>query len=129
MRLLLDTHVFLWMQMTPERLSSRTRTLLVDAETELVLSVVVPWELGIKIAKKGLTLPESLEDYITTRVQRARMTMLPVELRHTVESSKLPLHHGDPFDRMLIAQARIEELTLVSADRWFSRYDVDVIAA
>ena len=57
------------------------------------------------------------------------MTVLPVELRHTVESAKLPLHHGDPFNRILIAQARLDELTVVTVDRWFSRYDIDIIAA
>ena len=81
------------------------------------------------MAKKGLTLPEPLEDYVTTRVQLARMQMLPIELRHAIESAKLPLHHGDPFDRMLIAQARTEELTLVSADSRFRRYDVELLPA
>lgn len=129
MRLLLDTHAFLWMHMTPERLSSRTRMLLIDSETELVLSVVVPWEIGIKVAKKQLTLPEPLEDFMLGAMQFAPMTALRIELRHAVESASLPLHHGDPFDRMLIAQARIEELTLVTVDRRFSRYEVQLLPA
>lgn len=129
MRLLLDTHVFLWMHMSPERLSSSTRTLLTDAETELVISVVVPWELGIKVSSKGLTLPERLDDYITSRAQLSRMRILPIEVRHAVESANLPLHHRDPFDRMMIAQARTEKLTLVSADSWFRRYEVELLPA
>ena len=124
MRLLLDSHVFLWMHVSPDRLSSGTRELLADAEPSVLLSVVTPWELGIKVASKKLKLPESLEDYVLTRVQLARMALLPIELRHVIESASLPAHHGDPFDRMLIAQARVEELTVVTADPWFSRYDV-----
>ena len=129
MRLLLDTHVFLWMHTRPERLSPRLRPLLADPATELVLSVAVPWEIGIKVAKKGLTLPEPLEDFVLACTQLVAMTWLPIELRHTLESAKLPLHHRDPFDRMLIAQARTDDLTLVSADPWFRRYDVELLPA
>jgi PIN domain nuclease of toxin-antitoxin system len=110
-------------------LSARSRAALVDADTEVFLSVVVPWELGIEIARKKLSLPEPLADFVLSRAQRSRIGLLPIHLRHAVEAVELPPHHGDPFDRMLIAQARVEDLTLVTADPWFSSYEVDVLSA
>ena|ERR1041385_1905272 len=129
MKLLLDTHVFLWMHGDHDRLSARSRKLLVDAETELHLSVVVTWELGIKIAREKLTLPEPLDRYVMSRAQRSRMSMLSIDLNHVLEAVTLPPHHGDPFDRMLVAQARSEGLTLLTADPWIARYDVEVLRA
>ncbi|TMQ09614.1 MAG: type II toxin-antitoxin system VapC family toxin [Deltaproteobacteria bacterium] len=109
MKLLLDTHVFVWMHGEPGQLSARAQKLLVDADTELHLSVVVAWELGIKIARERLTLPEPLEEYVTSRAQRSRMSLLP--------------------DRMLVAQARAESLILVTADPWIARYEVEIVRA
>jgi PIN domain nuclease of toxin-antitoxin system len=129
MKLLLDTHVFIWMHGEPERLSPRARKLLVDADSELVLSVVVAWELGIKLARERLTLPEPLDAFLQSRAQRARMSILPIELAHVLEAVALPAHHADPFDRMLIAQARVEQLTLLTADRWITSYDVSTLRA
>lgn len=129
MKLLLDTHVFIWMHGDPDRLSSRARKLLVDANAELHLSVVVAWELGIKIARERLTLPEPLEEYVTSRARRARMSFLSIDLVHALEAVTLPPHHADPFDRMLIAQARAEGLTLLTADRSMGRYDVEIVQA
>jgi PIN domain nuclease of toxin-antitoxin system len=129
MRLLLDTHVFIWMHGDPARLSERARELLVDADTELYLSVVVAWELGIKLARERLTLPEPLEAYVTSRARRARMSLLSIGLVHVLEAVALPPHHADPFDRMLVAQARTEGLTLLTADAWIARYDVELLRA
>ncbi len=128
MRLLLDTHAFLWMQVSPERLAKKTRAVLTDADTELVLSVASVWEIGIKLGKDKLALPEPLETYVLSRTERSRIALLPIQLQHVVEAANLPAHHGDPFDRMLIAQARCERLTVVTADPWFRGYDVDVLA-
>ncbi len=124
MKLLLDTHVFIWMHAEPERLSRRARELLVDPDSELHLSVVVAWELGIKIARERLTLPEPLDEYVTSRAHRSRMSLLPIGLLHVLDAVALPAHHADPFDRMLVAQARTEGLTLLTADPWITRYDV-----
>lgn len=129
MKLLLDTHVFIWMHGDPDRLSSRARKLLVDAYAELHLSVVVAWELGIKIARERLTLPEPLDEYMMSRAQRSRMSLLSIGLPHVLEAVTLPPHHADPFDRMLVAQARAEGLTLLTADPWLARYDVDIVRA
>jgi PIN domain nuclease of toxin-antitoxin system len=128
-KLLLDTHVFIWMHGDPDRLSSRARKLLVDADAELHLSVVVAWELGIKLARERLTLPEPLDEYVMSRAQRSRMSWLSIGLTHVLEAVALPLHHGDPFDRMLVAQARAEGLTLLTADPWIARYDVEIVQA
>jgi PIN domain nuclease of toxin-antitoxin system len=127
MKLLLDTHVFIWMHGDPDRLSARARDLLVDADTELHLSVVSAWELGIKIARERLTLPEPLDEYVMSRARRARMSLLSIDLVHVLEAVTLPLHHGDPFDRMLVAQARTESLTLLTADPLIARYDVELV--
>ena len=129
MRLLLDTHVFLWMHAEPERLSGETRKLLSDARTEIFLSVVVPWEIGIKLAKKRLRLPEPLDGYVTSRMRRAGMKALGIELSHVLDASALPRHHDDPFDRMLLAQARIERLPLLTADETLSRYEAPLVPA
>jgi PIN domain nuclease of toxin-antitoxin system len=129
MKLLLDTHVFIWMHGEPDRLSSRARKLLVDADAELHLSVVVAWELGIKIARERLTLPEPLDAYVMSRAHRARMSLLSIDLVHVLEAVTLPPHHADPFDRMLVAQARAEGLTLLTADPWIARYDVAIVRA
>jgi len=129
MKLLLDTHVFIWMHGDPDRLSGRARKLLVDADTELHLSVVVAWELGIKIARERLTLPEPLDEYVMSRAHRSRMSLLSIDLGHVLEAITLPPHHADPFDRMLVAQARAESLPLMTADPWIARYDVELVRA
>jgi PIN domain nuclease of toxin-antitoxin system len=129
MRLLLDTHAVMWMDATPERFSARVRDLLGEAEHDLFLSVVVVWELGIKHARGKLTLPEPIDEYVLSLVERARMSLLAIDTTHVLDAVTLPLHHGDPFDRMLIAQARIEKLTLVTADPVIARYAVDIVPA
>ncbi len=128
-KLLLDTHVFLWMHGAPERLSPRARKLLIDAETELVCSVVVAWELGLKVARAKLTLPAPVGDFVASRAQAARMRWLPIGLPHVLDAVALPAHHADPFDRMLVAQARIEGLAVMTRDAWIARYDVTVVRA
>lgn len=129
MKLLLDTHVFLWMHGAPERLTPRARKLLIDAETELVCSVVVAWELGLKVAREKLTLPAPVGEFVASRAQAARMRWLPIGLPHVLDAVALPAHHGDPFDRMLVAQARIEGLAVMTRDAWIARYDVNVVRA
>src|SRR4051812_35566966 len=86
MKVLLDTHVFLWMHGEPGRLSARAEKLLVDAETGLSLSVVVSWEMGSKIARERLTRPEPLEADVTSRVRRSRMSLLSSDLAHVLEA-------------------------------------------
>ena len=120
MRLLLDTHVVLWAVTEPERLSASTRAALIAPRNTLYLSVASAWEMEIKRALGKLTTPASFDDELA----RLRLEELPVRLAHTRLLRELPDHHKDPFDRLLIAQARAESLVLVTADPAIRRYSV-----
>lgn len=122
--LLLDTHVFLWWRMDDPRLGRRVRQLIIDADLVYV-SAASAWEAAIKSALGRLTLPESMR----AGVVDSRFEPLPIGFAHAEEAGRLPAHHRDPFDRMLVAQARVEGLTLVSHDRQLEPYEVDIIWA
>lgn len=124
MRLLLDTHVVLWWLDDDKRLSSSARDEIVVAEEVRVSSATV-WEIGIKRALGRLDVPD---DYLE-HVERTRFRPLAIGFEHAEAAGALPRHHDDPFDRMLVAQARIERLTLVTADRRLGDYGVPVLAA
>lgn len=126
--MLLDTHCWLWMESAPERFSIPMRRSLEDPGTELLLSVVSVWELAIKAALGKLELPEPIDTYVPSRLRRSQVGSLPVRLEHALEAAGLPLHHADPFDRMLIAQARAERLPILTADRAFAAYDVELLS-
>ena len=129
MRVLLDTQVWLWMLGAPERLSRKARALVVSQENELLLSAASAWEIAIKQAVGKLQLPESPEEYIPPLMIQTAITPLAVNHRHALRVASLPAHHRDPFDRILIAQAQIEELPILTADRAFRRYDIEVLPA
>ena len=129
MKVLLDTQVWLWMLAAPERLSKRSRALVISAENELVLSAASAWEIAIKYGLGKLQLPEPPSEYIPRLMARTGITPLPVHHRHALYVASLPRHHRDPFDRLLIAQAQLEELPILTADRTFRRYDVEVLLA
>ncbi len=124
MRLLLDSHVALWWLGDDVQLALQARAT-ISAADEVFVSVVTPWELGIKRASGKITLPDDLVPQLIA----AGFETLPVRPEHAVAAPALPAHHGDPFDRMLIAQARSEQLTIVTADRQFRSYDVELIEA
>jgi PIN domain nuclease of toxin-antitoxin system len=113
----------------PERLSRRARDLVETTEHELLLSVASAWEIAIKHGLGKLKLPASPADYVPSRMERLRTISLPIEQSHALRVSLLPLHHRDPFDRLLVAQAQLEDLPILTADTVFSRYDVEVIDA
>jgi PIN domain nuclease of toxin-antitoxin system len=129
MKALLDTHVWLWMTLDPHRLSGATREWLEAPEHELVLSAGSVWEMALKEAKGKLRLPQPVEHFIPTRCASLGIRFLPISHRHALRSAALPRRHRDPFDRLLVAQAQMEELPVISADRAFGLYDVDVISA
>ena len=129
MRLLLDTHVFLWWFLTPDRLSDRARLLLQDPDNELLVSAASSLEIAIKSGLKKLELPEPPARYVTSRLEAKGLSPLAVEHAHALRLAELPLHHRDPFDRLLIAQAQLEDATLVTGDPAFLLYDVDVFWA
>ncbi len=129
MRLLLDTQVWLWMLAAPERLSRKSRAVVAAAENELLLSAASAWEIAIKHGLGKLTLPEPPEEYIPGLMLRTGVTPLPVHHRHALRVASLPPHHRDPFDRLLVAQAQLEDLPIMTADRTFRSYDIEVVAA
>src|SRR3954469_21537683 len=106
-RILLDTHTFLWWNEASPRLSKKALSLLADPANTLILSVVNAWELVLKAQTGKLRLAESPSVYVPTRMAHYAMVTLPVTLAHVLASESLPLHHRDPFDRLLIAQATV----------------------
>jgi PIN domain nuclease of toxin-antitoxin system len=127
MRLLLDTHTFLWLDGSPEHLSPAALAACEEPTNELYLSVVSAWEIQIKHQINRLQLDVPLEEMIQGQQTANDLKILSVELRHVYILRQLPLHHHDPFDRLLIAQAKAEQLRLVSADSQFAPYLIDVL--
>jgi len=125
-RLLLDTHVFLGALAEPERLG-RQRSLVEDGRNGLVLSVVSVWEMAIKWSRGRLPLPEPPVTFVPSRVRTLAAQTLAVEPEQAVGVADLPWQHRDPFDRLLIAQARVLGVPIVTADRACRPYDVDVL--
>lgn len=126
MRLLVDTHVWLWLQTEPQRLDDAVRDLLADAGNDLILSAASSWEVAIKYALGRLPLPEPPGRYVPDRMARSRTSALPITPEHALGVADLPPHHRDPFDRLLIAQAQVDGLDIVTQDRAFADYDVPV---
>lgn len=124
---LLDTPTFIWWATDDRALSPRSLEVLKSPETDILLSAVVAWEIAIKAGLGRLELGRSLTTIVTQQVARHGMIELPVTLDHAMAVQSLPRHHGDPFDRLLIAQARIERVPIVTADPWIERYGVKTI--
>ena len=122
MKLLVDTHVWLWILTTPERLCDGARSAITDDENEAILSAVSAWEVAIKYALGKLPLSMPPAELVDVSVRELRLTVLPIALDHALAAGALPPHHRDPFDRMLIAQAQLEGLTLVTADETIRQY-------
>ncbi|MBM4352694.1 MAG: type II toxin-antitoxin system VapC family toxin [Deltaproteobacteria bacterium] len=129
MRVLLDTHAWLWAVSAPERLGRKARRLIEKGETELLLSAASAWEISIKFHLGKLGLPEQPDRFVPTRMQRDGILALPVSVAHGLEVANLPLLHRDPFDRLLVAQCRVEHLPILSADPVFKKYGIEVVAA
>ena len=126
MRVLLDTHALVFAVSEPELLSPRARRLLQDSEIERWVSVVSLWEIAIKVQIGKLSLPLDSAYYHRNLAALGART-LEVTVEHSLALLRLPLHHRDPFDRLLIAQAQVEGLTLVTRDRVFRRYEVECV--
>ena len=121
--MLLDTHVFLWLLTEPERLGERL-PLLEDSRNELLVSAASSWEISIKHARGRLPLPEPPELYVPKRLRQMGAVPLAIEHSHALAVADLPTLHRDPFDRMIIAQAIVEDFTILSADSEFDAYPV-----
>lgn len=124
MRLLVDTHVFLWAILSPEKLTERVRDIFLNPEEELLISIAIPWEMAIKAGlgklNNGAAILSDFERYITAGGYR----ILETSIRHTIQSGLLPRYHKDPFDRLLIAQALDLRISILSNDEIFDQYGV-----
>jgi PIN domain nuclease of toxin-antitoxin system len=126
---LLDTHVWLWMLADPGRIRSDLGSELRDGRTRLLLSAASSWEIAIKWALGRLSLPEPPATYVPSRMQRTNVEPLAVTHSHALQVATLLRHHRDPFDRLLVAQAQLEGVPLVTADRVFDAYDIEIVRA
>ena len=129
MKVLLDTCAWLWWVGHSERLGAEIRALVSDARTDVLLSSVVSWEVTTKHALGRLRLPGPPGLLVSTSLVADHMTALPIEHAHTLQVGDLPPLHADPFDRLLIAQARVERVPVVTTDPVFRRYGIEVIDA
>jgi PIN domain nuclease of toxin-antitoxin system len=126
-KLLLDTHAFLWWVEGAPALGRRARAEVANPANEVSVSIASCWELGIKVSLGKLRLTPSLERFIPEQLSRNGFALLGLEFRHVARIADLPFHHRDPFDRLLVAQALQDDLAIVSADRVLRKYGVTVI--
>lgn len=124
MKLLLDTHTFIWWDSEPAKLSQKALALCQEPANTLLLSVASIWEMQIKLQLGKLRLNLSLAEVIESQRQTNHIEVLPITLAHVLALESLPTRHKDPFDRLLIAQANVEEAVLVSCDQIFAQYQV-----
>ena len=127
MKLLLDTHAFLWWIGNDARLSGPAREAIADPGNDVSFSVASAWELAIKTGLGRFEPDGDLGPFLEEQIQRNAFLLLPVKLEHAVSVSRLPAHHRDPFDRLLVAQAAVESMTLVSRDPQLRKYDAPIL--
>jgi PIN domain nuclease of toxin-antitoxin system len=126
-RYLLDTSVFLWARSAEHKLNAKAQALITSPESELFLSAASSWEISIKYALGSLKLPKRPSEFIPEALRSWSISALDITHEHGLRAGELPPHHRDPFDRMLIAQARSERMVLLTADVILEKYDVDLI--
>jgi PIN domain nuclease of toxin-antitoxin system len=124
MRLLLDTHAFLWFILNDPHLSTTARILISDPANDVEVSPASYWEIAIKLSTKKYSLSQPYRPFLEGQIRSNRFRILPIEIRHTEVLIGLPFHHRDPFDRLVIAQALAEGVPVVSADAAFDNYGV-----
>jgi len=121
---LLDTHIFIWAIAQPDKLSAHSKMVLTDRRVKLLVSIASAWEIAIKVGVGKLELPADLSEVFARGCADLQAEVLPVDVNHAQEVCALPWHHRDPFDRMLVAQARVEGVPLMSYDQALSAYAV-----
>ena len=124
MRLLLDSHAFLWFVWDDPRLSPTAKRLIEDVNNDLYISVAGIWEIAIKVSSGKLNVGQELGSFLSEQMQHNRIDLLPISLPHVVRVSILPVHHKDPFDRLLIAQSLVEQIAVIGIDGVFDEYGV-----
>ena len=127
MKLLVDSHAFLWAITEDDRMSIEARRLFADPNNDLWLSAASLWEIVIKASLGKLPLPPPIDAYIRRHLLENSVQVLPVYSSHVFELAALPLHHRDPFDRMLVAQSRVESMPILSADPLLRAYPVEIL--
>ncbi|SNT40382.1 PIN domain nuclease, a component of toxin-antitoxin system (PIN domain) [Granulicella rosea] len=127
MKLLLDSNVLYWSVFDREKLTAKVRELLEADQNELFVSRASLWELSAKASRGGLAMPDSSIRFLLGRVEEIGITTLPIEMSYILKSETLPYHHSDPFDRLIVAQALEEGLTILTSDSDIPRYDAPVI--
>ena len=127
MTLLIDTHCWLWWLTEPGRLRASALSLLNDGATKILLSAASSWEIAIKYSLGKLDLPQHPDEFIPVRLRRDRIQALAIEHSHALKTAGLPYHHRDPFDRLLIAQAMVLDIPIMTADPAFDPYAIEVI--
>lgn len=127
MRVLLDTHAFLWWVSDSQKLSADARKIIANEHNAPVFSVVSAWEIAIKAGVGKLELPDTPEKFIIEQLSRNVLEILPIQLRHALSVYSLPDHHRDPFDRLLVAQAIREDLVILTSDPLLAKYPVQTV--
>ena len=127
MNLLIDTHIFIWLQIELHKLSAKRIQMLEDKSNTLFLSLASVWELQLKIQLGKFSFPKPLPEVIQAQQEINDLRILPITPEHIYELKNLPFHHKDPFDRLLIAQSIVEDFTLVTDDPKFSDYSVKIL--
>ncbi|BCM24668.1 type II toxin-antitoxin system VapC family toxin [Methyloradius palustris] len=125
MRLLLDTHVFLWWVYDDPKLSQTARDVILDSANTKYVSAVTAWELAIKAGQGKLKLNQSVADFYIKYTNQNYFETIPLGLNHLFMVERLPSHHKDPFDRLLVVQAQAEKLKIVSADNALDAYEIE----
>ena len=128
MTLIIDTHCWLWWLTEPHRLAKEALAVLKNPDNIVLLSSVSSWEIAIKYSLGKLRLPEPPESFVPSRMERDGLASLPVHHSHTLMTASLPYHHRDPFDRLLVAQAIVERIPIMTVDPNIGLYDVEVVA-
>lgn len=127
MKYLMDTHIVLWMSLADKSLSKSIKKVIETEENEIFMSMASIWELGIKISLKKLVLPFPLKDFIQDEIIDNGFGLLPIKKEHIFSLETLPFHHRDPFDRLLISQAKVEAYTVLTADKIFKKYKIPTL--
>ncbi len=127
MKLLLDTHTFLWIVGDDARLSPVARNAFRSSQNEVLLSVASIWEIVVKATRGKLPFPKPAAPYLREQIRQTRVEVLPIMLSHVFRLESLPMRHRDPFDRILVAQALGERIPLLSRDRMLGGYGVEIL--
>lgn len=127
MKVLLDTHTFLWWVTDAPQLSDTAKAAIADPGNSLFLSSASVWEIVIKVGTGKLVLPEAPETYIPSRMASNRFESLPIQVSHVLQVAQLPDLHRDPFDRILVAQSQVEQMPILTIDALIHQYPVTTI--